>query len=75
MENNNEKVGFFKRSWVKKTLIGVGSFVLGLLAFGLLHKREDENEHECKCLSEPESVEENNYELEETNFETVEDDK
>jgi hypothetical protein len=74
MENNNEKVVFFKRRWVRNTLIGIGVGVVGLIAYGMLSK-DDEDVSACECIEESESVEDNTYELEETNFETVEDDK
>lgn len=38
---NNEKVNLLKRGWVKKTLIGVGGFIVGLVVYGLLSKGED----------------------------------
>jgi hypothetical protein len=48
---NNEKVNLLKRGWVKKTLIGVGGFIVGLVVYGLLSKDKDAKTVNCVELT------------------------
>ena len=48
---NNEKVNLLKRGWVKKTLIGVGGFIVGLVVYGLLSKDKDAKAVNCVELT------------------------